>query len=238
MPRAVRATIIQPDPHVPVDRFGPWLASNRVLLRAVPLWQRDVPKVGELGDGLLVLGGTMSAHDAADHPWLEPLKELMVAAVEADIPTLAICLGHQLLAEAFGGKVTVAHPGGGEHGAYPVTWHEAASGDPLLGRLAEGGRTLLAESHSDAVTRLPDGAAQLASSQAYPNQAFRVGSAVGVQFHPEASPDLMGRWAELGGGDARTVRRSMHAQDSEVSRNGRLLAQAFCGQLRSRALAA
>ena len=238
MPRAVRATIVQPDPHVPVDRFGPWLASNRVLVRAVPLWLRDVPGVGELGDGLLVLGGTMSAHDGAEYSWLEPLKQLMVDAVDAGIPTLAICLGHQLLAEAFGGQVTVSHPGGGEHGAYPLTWHEAASGDPLLGRLAEGGRTLLAESHSDAVTRLPDGAVQLASSERYPNQAFRVGSAVGVQFHPEASPDLMGRWAELTGGDARTMRRSMHAQDTEISRNGRLLAQAFCGQLRAKALAA
>ncbi len=66
MPRAVRATIVQPDPHVPVDRFGPWLASNRVLVRAVPLWQRDVPKLTDLGDGLLVLGGSMSAHDTDD----------------------------------------------------------------------------------------------------------------------------------------------------------------------------
>ena len=45
MPRAVRATIIQPDKQVPVDRFGPWLASNRVLLRAFPLWEREVPTV-------------------------------------------------------------------------------------------------------------------------------------------------------------------------------------------------
>ena len=133
MPRAVRATIIQPDKHVPVDRFGQWLSSNRVLLRAVPLWQREVPDVDSLGDGLLILGGTMSAHDQATHEWIEPLKELMVAAVDAGIPTLAICLGHQLLAEAFGGTVTVGHPAGGEHGAFPVTWHEGAIDDPLLG---------------------------------------------------------------------------------------------------------
>lgn len=237
MARPLRATIIQPDPHVPVDRFGPWLASNRVLLRAVPLWQRPVPPVDELGDGLIVLGGTMSAHDTGQ-AWLEPLKGLMVAAVEADVPTLAICLGHQLLAEAFGGEVVVDHPDGGEHGAVGVTWTDEARDDPLLGRLAEGGRTLLAESHSDAVTRLPPGARPLAAAERYPNQAFRVGSAVGVQFHPEASPQLMGRWAELDGGDARTMRRTMAAHDTEVSRNGRLLAQAFCGQLRTRALAA
>lgn len=238
MARLVRATIVQPDPLVPVDRFGPWLASNGVLLRAVPLWQVDVPDVGGLGDGLLVLGGTMSAHDAATHPWLEPLKELMVKAVEADVPTLAICLGHQLLAEAFGGEVTVADPRGGEHGAMPITWREGANPDPVLRRLTENDCSLFAESHHDAVTALPPGVEELAGTELYPNQAFRVGSAVGVQFHPEASPDLMGRWAELDGGDGRTLRRALHSVDTEVSRNGRLLAQSFCGQLRARSLAA
>lgn len=238
MPRAVRATIVQPDPHVPADRFGTWLASNRVLVRAVPLWQRPVPELDSLGDGLIVLGGQMSAHDYDEHPWIQPLKELMVAAVDAGMPTLAICLGHQLLAEAFGGEVTVAHPGGGEHGAYQVSWHGAALADPLLGRLAENGRSLFAASHSDAVTRLPSGATELASTETYPHQAFRVGSAVGVQFHPEASPELMGRWAALGGEDGRDMRRAMNAQDTEVSRNGRLLAQSFSGQLRTRSLAA
>lgn len=238
MPRAVRATIIQPDKQVPVDRFGPWLASNRVLLRAVPLWQGEVPGIDALGDGLIVLGGRMSAHDQTDHDWIEALKGLMVAAVDAGVPILAICLGHQLLAEAFGGQVTVHHPDGGEHGAYPVTWHEGSVDDPILGRLAEAGSSRVAQSHGDTVTVLPSGASQLASTELYPNQAFRVGSAVGVQFHPEASPELMGRWAELEGDDGRTMRRSMHAQDTEISRNGRLLAQAFCGQLRARSLAA
>ena len=238
MPRAVRATIIQPDKQVPVDRFGPWLASNRVLLRAFPLWQREVPTVGDLGDGLLILGGRMSAHDQADHTWIEPLKELMVAAVGAGVPILAICLGHQLLAEAFGGQVTVHHPAGGEHGAFPMTWHDGAIDDPMLGRVVQSDSSLVAESHSDTVTVLPSGATQLASTALYPNQAFRVGSAVGVQFHPEASPELMGRWAELEGEDGRTMRRSMHTQDTEISRNGRLLAQSFCGQLRARSLAA
>lgn len=88
------------------------------------------------------------------------------------------------------------------------------------------------------VTVLPSEVEWLAGTELYPNQAFRVGSAVGVQFHPEASPELMGRWVELDGGDGRAVRRAMQAQDIEVSRNGRLLAQAFCGQIRARALAA
>ncbi len=238
MPRAVQATILQPDPQVPVDRFGPWLASNRVLVRARPLWSSPMPTPDDVGHGVVVLGGTMSAHDQAEHPWIDPLKGLLVQLVEADIPVLAICLGHQLLAEAFGGAVRVAEPDGGEHGAHEIFWTGMGRQDPLTDRIAVNAASVVAESHSDIVTELPPAATLLASSERYANQAFRIGSAVGVQFHPEASPELMGRWAELGNGDAREMRRSMQKHDTEVSRNGRLLAQAFGGQLRARSLAA
>lgn len=240
MPNLSRVTILQPDPQVPIDRFGPWLASNRVLVRAIPLWRHELPAVTALGDGVIVLGGTMSAHDGAEHSWLEPLKQRMVELVEADVPVLAICLGHQLLAEAFGGEVTVAEPNGGEHGVFSVSWTGAATVDPLLALVANtpAHTSLFAESHSDVVTKLPTGAALLGSSAAYRNQAFRLGSAVGVQFHPEASPELMGRWAELDGNNAREMRRRVQAKDSDLSRNGRLLASSFCTDLRSRARAA
>jgi len=238
MATPVRATIIQPDPQVPIERFSHWLGINRIMVRGVPLWKVDVPSLAEIGDGVLLLGGTMSAHDSATYPWIDPLKSLLVQLVEADVPVLGICLGHQLLAETFGGEVQVADPAGGEHGAFEVTWREGAADDPLLSRLAAHGSSLMLESHEDAVTVLPPGAVSLASTELYPNQAFRVGSALGVQFHPEASPELMGRWTELGGGDGREMRRSLHRLDTDLSRNGRLLAQAFAGQLRARALAA
>lgn len=234
---AFRATILQPDPHVPADRLGQWLASNHVLVRAVPLWQRPIPPVAELGDGLIVLGGTMNAHDP-EHPWIADLRDLLVQAVAAEIPTLAICLGHQILAEAFGGQVSVGHPAGGEHGSAEVCWTPAALEDPLLGQLAREGSSWVAESHHDAVTILPPDAVELGHTSAYPNQAFRVGSALGVQFHPEASPELMGRWAELDGADPHEMRRAMQARDADISRTGRLLAQAFHSQLRSAAVAA
>lgn len=238
MATPVRATVIQPDPHVPLDRFSHWLGINKIIVRGIPLWKVGVPDLSEIGDGVLLLGGTMSAHDQARHPWIDPLKKLLVQLVEADVPVLGICLGHQLLAEAFGGQVTITDPAGGEHGAYEVSWRDGAAEDPLLGRLAGHGSSLLLESHDDAVTVLPPGTSSLGSTEAYPNQAFRVGSALGVQFHPEASPELMGRWTELDGGDGREMRRSLHKLDTDLSRNGRLLAQGFAGQLRSRALAA
>lgn len=238
MATPVRATIIQPDPLVPLGRFSHWLGINRILVRGVPLWKSELPELDEVGDGVLLLGGTMSAHDGATHPWIDPLKQLLVQLVEAEVPVLAICLGHQLLAEAFGGHVQVADPAGGEHGAHHVHWLNGATEDPVLGRLAGHGSSLLLQSHNDAVSELPPGSVSLARSELYPNQAFRVGSALGVQFHPEATPELMGRWAELGGGDGLEMRRLIRQLDSDLARNGRLLAHAFAGQLRARALAA
>lgn len=238
MPSAPRATIVQLDPYVPADRLGQWLAAQRVLVRAVPLWQLPVPELDSLSEGLILLGGRMSAHDQSSHGWIEPLKQLLRDAVAAEVPTLAICLGHQLLAEAFGGEVTVAHAAGGEHGPVQLSWAPEAAADPVLARLAGQGTSMVAESHHDAVTRLPDGAISLAASATYPNQAFRVGSALGVQFHPEASPELMGRWADLDGDDGRGLRRVMRNHDSEVAHTGRLLAQSFTVQLRAGQLAA
>ncbi len=238
MASPVRATILQPDPLVPLDRFGPWLAGGRVLVRAVPLWQYDLPTLDEVGDGVIVLGGTMSAHDDRDHPWMEPTKELITRLVEADIPTLGICLGHQLLAEALGGAVRVSDPAGGEHGSREIHWTGAAREDPLVGTLALSGPSVFAESHSDVVTDLPPGATLLASSDLYRNQSFRVGSAVGVQFHPEASPELMGSWAALNGIDSRQMRRHLNTLDTELTRNGRILAHSFSTVLRSRHLQA
>ncbi|HML50394.1 MAG TPA: type 1 glutamine amidotransferase [Propionicimonas sp.] len=234
MPTPTRATILQPDPDVPVDRFGPWLASNRVLVRAVPLWERPIPSVDSVGDGVILLGGSMSAHDHETHEWITPLKQFVVDLVEAGIPLLGICLGHQILAEAFGGTVVVNDPAGGEHGSQEIYWTGAARTDPLVSRLALGSSSIFAESHSDVVTELPSEARLLASSTLYRNQAFRLGSAVGVQFHPEASPDLMARWAEMDGMSGREMRRHLNTIDTDLSRNGRLLAHSFSNHLQAR----
>lgn len=239
MPTPTRATILQPDPDVPVDRFGPWLASNRVLVRAVPLWERPIPSIDTVGDGVILLGGSMSAHDEENHEWITPLKQFIVDVVGAGIPLLGICLGHQLIAEAFGGTVVVNDPAGGEHGSQEIYWTGAARTDPLVARLALGSSSIFAESHSDVVTELPSEARLLASSTLYRNQAFRLGSAVGVQFHPEASPDLMARWAEMDGMNGREMRRHLNTIDTDLSRNGRLLAHGFSNHLQARhALAA
>lgn len=219
-------TVLQLDPDVPLDRFEGWLTAAGALLSPVLVPERGVPGADALGDGLVVLGGRMDAHATSAHPWLAQVGDLMAQAVAIGVPVLGICLGHQLLAEALGGEVTVADPAGGEAGATRLSWTEAAASDPLLSDAVRAG-SLVPESHHDAVTRLPDGAVRLASSVVHPNQAFRVGSGVGVQFHPEAGPELVGRWKELDGEDPTAIVAALTAGDDEISAVGRAIAGAF-----------
>lgn len=222
-------TVIQPDPKVNVDRFGPWLRAHDNQVVNVALFERSVPALDDCGDGIVVLGGTMNAVDEEASPWLPELKKLLVDAVEADVPVFGICLGHQILAEAFGGRVQVKHPTAGEDGAFTVNLTDAGKSDPVMGAL--GAKAVMPESHNDVVVDLPSNATLLASSDKCDVQAFRIGSAVGVQFHPEASPRTMGFWHSLSGGDAAEMTATMEAVDSEVVTGGRALAEAFLAQL-------
>ncbi len=204
-------TVLQPDPEVPLGRFEPWLTEAGMQLELVPLWNAELPQIA---DGLLILGGRMNCHAEAEHPWLPGVRRLVASAVENGTPTLGICLGHQILAEALGGAVTVDHPD-----------------DPMLGSLATQGSCPVAMSHRDVVTRLPPGAIELARTDRFAHQVFRAGSAVGVQFHPEASPEQVARWAELTGGDAAGDRAALTAVDTEVSAAARAVAYGFADQL-------
>ncbi|MFH5824841.1 type 1 glutamine amidotransferase [Georgenia sp. AZ-5] len=237
-------TVLQHDRDVPLDRFATWL--DGVETRVVRLFDGEaVPTLSEAGAGLLVLGGAQNAYDDERAPWLPATRELLAAAVRADLPVLAICLGHQLLAAALGGRVEVAAPPGREVGIVPVTWRPDAASDPVLGPVVRAAQTAGADApangvlqpsmHGDAVVELPPGGQWLASSAMYPFQAMRVGSALGVQFHPEASPELLARWAAGHGDDGAALEAEARAHDEHVSVAGRALAQAFASEVRAAA---
>jgi GMP synthase (glutamine-hydrolysing) len=146
-------------------------------------------------DGLVVLGGPQSAmDDEATSPELVPVRQLLKQALDADFPTLAICLGAQLLADVGGGKV---RPGidGPEVGATLVAKRDAADSDPVFGPLPLSPDVI--QFHHDEIAELPTGATLLASNPFYVNQAFRVGRNVyGLQFHIETTPEIIHEWAE------------------------------------------
>lgn len=220
-------TVLQLDPGCPPARFGTWLEELGADLRVVATSTGPLPDADELGDGLVILGGRMAVDAQAEHAWLAPLADLIVAAHELDLPILGICLGHQALAAALGGRVVVADPGGGEKGPTEITWLPEALDDPLLGDLAAAGPATVAMSHYDVVAELPPGAVELARSTAYPHQAFRHGTAYGVQFHPEATPELIGYWSARHGLDDEALREATRAADTAIVASGRAVAEGF-----------
>jgi GMP synthase-like glutamine amidotransferase len=141
-----------------------------------------VPASPDRLDGLVVMGGPMSAASDDGFATRRAELELIGAAVEAQIPTLGVCLGAQLLALAAGGEV-VAGSAGAEVGWAPIRISDDAGSDPLFAGLPPSLRVL--HWHRDTY-ELPAGAVRLASSDRYPQQAFRVGDdAWGLQFHVE-----------------------------------------------------
>ena len=213
------------------------LAAAHVDLRIVAAFAGEpVPLADEVGDGLIVLGGRMSAHADAVAPWLPEVRALLADASTRGVPTLGICLGAQLLAVARGGRVQVAAPPGREAGLADVRWRPEAVGDAVVGAVAaladDRYRTPQPSMHADAVVDLPRGAVWLASSPMYPYQAFRVGSAWGVQFHPEVNAESLRAWAD-GHDDVDTdaVLAAYDARADEVSAVGRALAESFAAHV-------
>lgn len=186
--------VVQPDSSDPVGRLGMWLVAAGLELDV-----RDASVPGALPAdlqphaGLIVLGGSMSATDDEIAPFLPAVRALLREAIAAELPTLGVCLGHQLLAVAAGGR-SAPNPDGPEVGAHLVAKRAAASSDPLFAALPITPDVI--QWHYDAVTVLPPGAIQLASSPICDQQAFRLGRlAWGIQFHIETTPDVVRRWA-------------------------------------------
>lgn len=192
------ALVVQNDPDEPAARLGGWLVDAGLSLRtATPYDGSLLPSTLEGYDALVVLAGGMSVNDRRAAGWFAPLRALLREAVSTELPTLAICLGAQLLADALGGRVA---PGdeGPEIGPALVAKRDLAARDPLFGPVPFTPDVV--QWHHEGITELPPGAVLLASSPKYPNQAFRIGpAAYGLVFHIETTPDLVRRWAAKDG---------------------------------------
>jgi GMP synthase (glutamine-hydrolysing) len=183
-----RALIVQ---HTPTEGLGwlqEWLPDAGVHVHPIhPYLGHRVPPSVE-GDALIVLGGPMGAMDDEQAPWLPSVRALLATAIDDGVPTLGICLGAQMLAAAAGGEVRKGDVGP-EIGMGSV---DVAVADDLL----SVGPIPVVQWHYDAVTRLPEGAVLLASSDRYAVQAFRLGDvAWGLQFHIEATVPMVAEWA-------------------------------------------
>ena len=134
----------------------------------------DLPDHTEF-DGVVVTGSRSSVY--WDEEWIPPLVDYVAEAAEAGVPILGVCYGHQVLAEALGGRV--AGMDGFEIGYNEI---RRLRDDPLFEGIGESFTAFT--THGDAVVELPPSATLLAENDRGVH-AFRDGHCWGVQFHPE-----------------------------------------------------
>jgi len=180
--------IIQNDPEVPSGT----LIEHLDIPYVVHHLYRDgrLPHAADIS-ALIVLGGSMSANDDLGHPFLADLKKLIRGVAEAGVPYLGICLGGQLLAAAFEGKVVSDR--WEELGNLKVSLTETGCRDLLFRDIPQAFRAF--QWHHDSFD-IPPGGVLLAYAMVCPHQAFRVGErAWGLQFHPEVTEEIIRTWS-------------------------------------------
>lgn len=140
-------------------------------------------------------GEAMDVWEEKAHPWLEPEKAAIRRWVrDLKRPYLGICLGHQLLADALGGKVGLMQAP--EVGLATVELTHAGRGDRLFDSVDPVIETL--QWHGAEVSVLPAGGEILAANAACPIQAMRVGNnAYGFQYHMEITERTVGDWSKI-----------------------------------------
>ena len=189
--RPISVGLIECD-HVPADlrdigddyapmfeaRFAthaPWVSFDRIDV----IGGDALPSPGD-HDAYLITGSRHSAYD--DLPWIAPLGALVRDLVDAEVPVVGVCFGHQLIAHELDGEVARAEAGWG------VGVHEASVVAQRPWMAPSTDRFRLIVSHQDQVVRLPKGSTLLATSDHAPIAAFEIGSALGFQGHPEFHP--------------------------------------------------
>ena len=139
--------------------------------------------------GIIILGGPVSVYDNYDY--LKDQQKLIKKAVDMKIPTLGVCLGSQLIAEAMGGKV---YPGNlKEIGWHDIEITENGSRDIFNGIATFKNKVF--QWHGDTF-QLPESAIILAKSDTY-IQAFRINTAIGIQFHVEVNESMIEEWIRI-----------------------------------------
>lgn len=229
-----RVLVVQHETDDPIHLMGTWM--DGVELTTLRPYAGDaLPATTEGYDGLVVMGGAMGANDDDTSPWLPATRDLIRAAAAAGLPTLGICLGHQLCAVALGGEVR-PNPQGRQLGLLDVGFTEAAVDDPLLGASVGPPRRAM-HWNDDVVTRLPEGAVQLATASTGEVQAARYAETVwGVQWHPEVDARLVGLWAEggnLAAAETEELLADLVRSRAELEEAWRPLALRFCSLVRS-----
>ncbi len=223
--------------HVPFEgsgRIETWARRRGHPLAVTRLYAGDPFPPPGAADWIIALGGPMSVHDRARHPWLRAETGLLRDAMRAGRHVLGICLGAQLMAAALGARV---RPNGHrEIGWFPVRRPAGTARHPLL--RGWPGELDVFHWHGEGFD-LPRRAVPLFASEATPVQAFAWGPrAVALQFHLEMRPADARRLVRRAAEDLRPGRfvqapGAMLAEAARFARAGRWMDRLLDAMARS-----
>ena len=190
--------------------------APHVALQSFDVCNGEFPPSLDSCDAYLVTGSRFSAYD--DVGWIHELKNFTRRIHEAKKPFVGVCFGHQLIAEALGGRVARAETGWGA-GVHDVEVIEREHPEPWM--RPEQSRCALQYMHQDQVDRLPEGGVVIGRSDHCPVAMFRVGDSMfGVQAHPEfpkaySEALLLDRVERIGAERAKTALASLDQPTDE-----------------------
>ncbi len=162
-----------------------YLTEKKISFEICRVYKGDqIPP--DIPDSLIVLGGQMSVNDEREYPWLVPEKIFLKKTIAAGRTVLGICLGAQMIASAFGKPV--------RKGIQEIGWYRIQGCTPEWNSVFPDDFSIF-HWHLETFD-LPEGATLIARGSDVKNQGFRFGSAVGVQFHPEVTMQIISRWAK------------------------------------------
>ncbi|QEP43096.1 type 1 glutamine amidotransferase [Ectothiorhodospiraceae bacterium BW-2] len=174
-----QALILQ---HVPFEGAGSiesWLNTHHYSVHYCQLYNGDPLPDPDTIDLLIIMGGPMSVNDEADYPWLADEKLFIATAIQMAVPTLGICLGAQLIANALGAAVYL-------NPVKEIGWFKV---NAVASTLPLPPQFNAFHWHGETFD-LPPGSQHIARSSHCLNQGFSLGDRViGLQFHLETTPE-------------------------------------------------
>ncbi len=216
----MKVIAIQHTPKEPMGYIEEILEENGVNYEYVRVYEtNEIPF--SFATHIIIMGGPMGAYEDGKYPFLKVEKDLIREALRDGIPVLGVCLGAQLIANALGGSV---YPYKREFGWYEV---ERMEYDEVTEGLPD--RMVVFQWHNDTF-ELPMGSKLLYVGGAVRNQAFRIGKAVGLQFHLEVTFDLLKEWLkdeDLSEEEKERILKEGERYIQELNRNCRVLVENF-----------
>jgi GMP synthase-like glutamine amidotransferase len=165
------------------DMFARLLAGRGFDFRSWRVVDMEFPASVHDADGWIITGSRHGVYDPL--PFIPPLEAFVRAAHAEGVPLVGICFGHQIVAQALGGRVEKAAQG----------WQVGPQDYDF-----EGERIRLNAWHQDQVTRPPPGAEVVATHPSCPIAALRYDDrAFTLQAHPEFDAAFLGGLMELRG---------------------------------------